>query len=439
MMITTLPTELLQHFLSFYSYLWRHLYLNAFDPPVAIYAHSQTDYHWKSQLIARVKAFSIFFHGPLSAEHRRSALRTILALVEDSIAAASRTGASENISGLKKVLFKSNLLSNLYSASDSPEDVQLTSQLKSYLALVVTNNKPDVTTPDNQSLLAVLAKRDISRAYVYDLRNYTAKTRWGPFMPDGSVNWVHVEHLVNVVALNVRELPGAWPKTRPPSCLDLSRRRSHDWAGVEGRRPSFYLSNTIRPFTQGTWRRYVCFMDYRDLFGMSPFVHVSQDLLTLRQAFNFTEMADGPRHPKFFKDPRFREATRLIEVKTSIVPIEQLRFLRLPEAQPCPSSAALDRSPLCFIGSSKGVNGNEAAMEGAVIEGEDGVPRWYFMSIYDNTPQWSSCGVQLGGSGSPMGVVGVWTTNNHEDDDPVGPFWLWKVDDNSPTHLMEYT
>ena len=73
-----------------------------------------------------------------------------------------------------------------------------------------------------------------------------------------------------------------------------------------------------------------------------------------------------------------------------------------------------------------------------------------------------------------MGVVGVWTTTHHDQgkvlclrrrpsanivlqsDDPVGkihsaiscchplkagkgPFWLWKVDDDSPTHLMEFT
>ncbi|KAI9450632.1 hypothetical protein F5148DRAFT_1242223 [Russula earlei] len=35
----------------------------------------------------------------------------------------------------------------------------------------------------------------------------------------------------------------------------------------------------------------------------------------------------------------------------------------------------------------------------------------------DGQVQWSSEGVQLGGLGSAMGVIGMWT----------GPFWAWKV------------
>ncbi|KAJ3513121.1 hypothetical protein NLJ89_g3125 [Agrocybe chaxingu] len=264
---------------------------------------------------------------------------------------------------------------------------------------------------DKKTLASLKSMRDISRAYVYDLRHYTAETRWGPFNSDGSVNWTHVEHLINVVALNVQELPGSWALTRPPSCIDppriscaLARRQisSTDWAGVEG-----------------TWRRYVCFMDYRDLF-----------------AFNFTDLADGPRQPKFFKDPRFREATRLIEVKIHLVPTTEIRFIRSSDLRPDEHD---HYPPLCFVGSSKGVNGNEAQVEGYVRMGKDGIARWYLTSIYDDHPQWSSSGVQIGGLGSAMGVVGVWTTTHHDQDDPVGPFWLWKVEDNSPTHLMEYT
>jgi hypothetical protein len=160
-------------------------------------------------------------------------------------------------------------------------------------------------------------------------------------------------------------------------------------------------------------------MDYRDLF-----------------AFNFTDLADGPRHPKFFKDPRFREATRLIEVKLNIISFNKMRFHRHPE-NPFPKNDA--HPPLCFTGSSKAVNGNAATVEGFVVMGKDGIARWHLTSIYDGHAQWSSSGVQIGGVKSPMGVAGVWTTKQHDQDDPVGPFWLWKVDDDSPTHLMEFT
>jgi len=35
--------------------------------------------------------------------------------------------------------------------------------------------------------------------------------------------------------------------------------------------------------------------------------------------------------------------------------------------------------------------------------------------------------VQLGGRGSAMGVIGMWTGAEHEPSDPLGPFWAWKV------------
>ena len=87
----------------------------------------------------------------------------------------------------------------------------------------------------------------------------------------------------------------------------------------------------------------------------------------------FTDLADGPRHPKFFKDPRFREATRLIEVKLNLIPFDKLRFHRLTEI---PSSKNPQHPPLFFTGSSKAVNGNEAAVEGFVMMGMDGIARW---------------------------------------------------------------
>ncbi len=69
----------------------------------------------------------------------------------------------------------------------------------------------------------------------------------------------------------------------------------------------------------------------------------------------------------------------------------------------------------------------------------------------DGQGQWSSDGVQIGGRGSAMGVIGMWTSAEHELADPLGalrlrislclpnltpfrfvccclgPFWCWKV------------
>jgi hypothetical protein len=38
----------------------------------------------------------------------------------------------------------------------------------------------------------------------------------------------------------------------------------------------------------------------------------------------------------------------------------------------------------------------------------------------DGQGQWASEGVQLGGRGSAMGVIGMWTGAEHEPSDPLG-------------------
>ncbi|KAF4623349.1 hypothetical protein D9613_002064 [Agrocybe pediades] len=386
-------------------YLWRQLFHGySFDPPQYSSEPSRRKEKkdWKKELICRMKAELILFRGPRTEVETKEMLQTLITVIEDSSYILSRTGFSRNTKWLKRMVRQSLLLNNLYSISTEDDaEAQLHAQIRSYLALTIHPKQ------DESTLALFLERRDTSRAYVYNLEHYKATNQWGPFHTDGSVNWTHVEYLQDVVSCNIRELPGSWAQTRPPSCLDPPREgrasglmSEEDWAGVEG-----------------TWRRYVCFMDYRDLF-----------------AFNFTELAGGPKNPKFFKDPRFREATRLIELKLHIARSSELRYYRPPTESHHPAYPTL-----CIGGSSKGVNGNEAIVEGCVIMGQDGVARWEIISIYDDHPQWSSHGVQIGGVGSAMGVIGVWTTTNHDPDDPAGPFWLWKVEDNSPTHLMEFT
>jgi len=123
-------------------------------------------------------------------------------------------------------------------------------------------------------------------------------------------------------------------------------------------------------------------------------------------------------------------------VKLRIITPADIRFFASSEVV---ASASPKHPVTFFTGSSRGVNGNEAIVEGYVRMASDGTVRWKFVSIYDHSPQWSSNGVQLGDVGSARGVVGVWTTTTHEQGDPVGPFWLWKVEDDCSDELMEYT
>jgi len=76
-------------------------------------------------------------------------------------------------------------------------------------------------------------------------------------------------------------------------------------------------------------------------------------------------------------------------------------------------------------------------VNGSVNMGDDGVVRWRFASIYDGHTQWSSEGIQLGCVGSAAGVIGSWTAAMHDHGDPVGPFWLWKVSDDHPSHVNQ--
>jgi len=69
-----------------------------------------------------------------------------------------------------------------------------------------------------------------------------------------------------------------------------------------------------------------------------------------------------------------------------------------------------------------------ARVRGTVEMAASGDVRWTLISFReDGQGQWASEGVQLGGRGSAMGVIGLWTGAEHELSDPLGPFWAWKV------------
>ena len=228
-------------------YLWRQLYINYFDP-LKIFPrnHVASKVNWRGELSDRMKVELDLFRGPITAEETYKALEVLVKMVEESSQAVLLTGSSRNLIWLRNIVRQTHLLSNIYtSPTDVPSERKQTyARLRTYLALTIDPKK------DKKTLNLLTGMRDNSRAFVYDLRNYTADTKWGPFLPDGSVNWIHVEHLINVVALNIRELPGSWALTRPPSCIDpprvskanktsliespLGRVLPVDWAGVEG-------------------------------------------------------------------------------------------------------------------------------------------------------------------------------------------------------------
>lgn len=250
-------------YLSDDQYFWRELFLSKpFDdlrkatPSLTAQTPSmQPD--WKGELQRRVAAEHILAGG-LTGPPLRDALETLLSAVETALPLSDGPDMehSENLRWLE------GLLRHVTFDSDamSSDERQLLGRLMTYYAL--TYDSPADPTEENAAVRKRLNEvRRTSRCFVYDLRRYKEDTLWGPFVRGEKgelrTNWVHMEHVVNVVALKLRELPVLALRlySKPRAGLSATQaysapfahdRKPHDWAGVTG-----------------TWRRFVCFMDYR--------------------------------------------------------------------------------------------------------------------------------------------------------------------------------
>ncbi|EGO02797.1 hypothetical protein SERLA73DRAFT_176179 [Serpula lacrymans var. lacrymans S7.3] len=393
-------------------YLWRQLFLSLpfDDPRTSLRNDSDSDpgqpYNWKMELQTRIQAELTALGSNSSPEELRSALDTFVSVVRSAspVTQGNERVPSQSLLWVVRVLQESNLLSRAPSFTQRQSPYQPLHRLRSYLALTLDDND------DEESVSRLKKLRTRSRCTVYDLRNYGPDNSWGPLTSTGEVSWVHAEAIINVVLMNLSEYNHHWVDTRPPCGLEATRaysapgatsRSPSDWAGVEG-----------------TWRRFVCFMDYRDLF-----------------AFNFSSRANG-HQTTFFDDTNFQEAIRLIELTLQLIPSDEVpKYFTLEPLPDCPNP---NYPTLYFTGTSWGVHGNEATVIGSVSMGLDDVVRWRFTrkaSIHEAHMQWSSEGVQIGSVASAAGVVGTWTGAHHEHGDPVGPFWLWRVQDDHPSYL----
>lgn len=248
-------------------YLWRQLWhAYSFDNPIAISQQRQlvnlsTDtpcpIHWRDEFTRRLKAELIAIKKPArsSLKEKKDAMQTFLLLMKEaSPPSADQLGqepVSANLQWAESILRNSRLIAPSSVVVDTTPDINyLQAQLRSYMGDSFDWVKSD-------QLMA--KRRNRSRSFVYNLRNYNGGNDHGPFRPNGHVNWVHIEHLINVILSNLRDLSSHRALPRPPSNLESIRPYTApgahslgDWAGVEG-----------------TWRRYVCFMDYRDLFAFN--------------------------------------------------------------------------------------------------------------------------------------------------------------------------
>lgn len=133
-----------------------------------------------------------------------------------------------------------------------------------------------------------------ARSKVYDLRQYTEATLWGPFRDDGTqrVDWEKVEAIMIVLGYNLKEFTkrsdgrfpmiwdeafvGATPKSfvspTKLSAAMATRDGAVDPDLLQIRELALDL-NAQDPYgVSGTWMRVVCFLDFNDLyaFNFSP-------------------------------------------------------------------------------------------------------------------------------------------------------------------------
>ncbi|KAM0277688.1 hypothetical protein ACHAQH_005631 [Verticillium albo-atrum] len=243
-------------------------------------------------------------------------------------------------------------------------------------------------------------------AKVYDLRQHTAGTFWGPFMEDGSgrVDWERVEAVMVVLGGNMRQ----------------ARAGGSVWGGWDmpfaGSWPGSWLGSSMRilngagledPYgVGGTWLRVVCFIDYNDFF-----------------AYNFPAEAEtlAPGEPR--APLEVEEATRLIIVKLRVVGIE------------APGVADGQALPVVrFEGTSRALDDSwddnaDSDIRGTVRLTSEGEVRWTTFSIFNGQERWRSESVQVGGVRAAGGVVGHWFDANYDEHGPVGPTAFWKMAD----------
>ncbi|EJD55241.1 hypothetical protein AURDEDRAFT_179023 [Auricularia subglabra TFB-10046 SS5] len=389
-------------------HVWRMVFLSVFDHPRHALPHIATEfpgrsgtdepeylYDWRAALMRRMRAAGVmrrFLAPETTIREREEALETLVDIVLTAVPFSDAFPESRN------TIFAETLLDDhpIPELPDwrptTPEELTLKAWLRAF-----GPRMPAHADPHNKSMERLLA-----RAYVYDMRNYTRKTLWGPYTPSKHVSWLHVDAIAQVVLHNVKEHHLDEEDSMPPlgfhnvrrfSAKDYHKRRDEDWAGVEG-----------------VWTRVVCFMDYRDLMS-----------------YNFSAEGNAPLDVSLLQSDEFGEATRIIKV--------EMRLDRVSENADNPAYPRLH-----IKGRSFQVDGVETygPMKGTVYMTKEGVVRWQFfdhqISNVGQNPQWGSEGIQIGGVGSAIGVLGIWTGVNHEDGDPAGPWWLWK--DSGPDTRM---
>ncbi|KAF4342215.1 hypothetical protein FBEOM_3857 [Fusarium beomiforme] len=237
---------------------------------------------------------------------------------------------------------------------------------------------------------------------VYDLRQFTQNTGWGPFKDDGTftVDWEKVEAILIVLGHNIgtRRL--------------IARIFAEVWDSP--------FSGSFRNSFMAPPPRDISSLEARDPYGVTG----TCDFF----AFNFGDpeliTPEAPRPPL-----DVGEATRIIMMKIQVTSIEEPGpddGQELPVVNFRGVSRSLDDSFDDNANSNIRANMSTFNVKGTARLTKEGEVRWTTFSIFHGVERWRSEGVQIGGVRSARGVVGNWFDSDYDVHGPAGPTAFWK-------------
>ncbi|KAF9881950.1 F-box domain-containing protein [Colletotrichum karsti] len=399
--------------------LCKDVYLTNLDTP------ANADLDWEKELHDYVRLNLLCANDKVNEKAHE--LPFVYSTVNRLLKNASPTGETQNESGTHASSRNAAILARLF----REEPARLAFLCRSFIFERARSERPlrfpDMPKEEHQqsAKLHCLYGRPIlncgrtrsSRVYpyacskVYDLRQYTPRTRWGPFMDDGSdrVDWEKVEAILIVLGSNIR--------AQNLTAKVFSNLWERPFAGSWARS---YLPNPNRgiqdldmkdPYgVAGTWLRVVCFVDYNDFFS-----------------YNFPLGDQMPREvPRRPLD--VGEATRLIVMK-----------IHVTDVQPPGEEDGKDLPVVSFEGISRSIDdswdenaNSDLRVKGTVRLTKEGEVRWTTFSIFSGHARWRSEGIQIGGVRSARGVVGHWFDTDYDPHGPCGPSAYFKVSDRAP-------
>jgi len=243
-----------------------------------------------------------------------------------------------------------------------------------------------------------LTKKDVTRAslvkslaYVYAEHDYTPTTLFGPFLPNGDVDWVLLKAVHHLVSMHIA-----------PKDLEKS--------------PSFHYQMSM-PLIQIVKPDGVDFDTAEDWAGVSGVWEVSYCVCIADTDPN--PMIANSTYMSFFERPDVRELFRSFKSKLSVTKTE--KDPDNPKRHIIHFTGDLYNAPL-----------PTSVIKGSVKTTDDDQVHWSLVIGDQAGTIRTGEGIHIGGLQSWFGVLGTW---RNADIPLMGPFWLRKLEENSPVDL----